>query len=75
MKIIIGMKCPDALERAIDKEVMSEVSDISDPDEREEAFHVLVDKCKKITEKWFEYGEYIQIIIDTEDETCVVKEL
>ena len=61
MKIEICFKNPDAIDDAID-----EKGHIS-PEERE--------TIKKICDKWFEYREYVTLIVDTEKETCEVAQL
>jgi hypothetical protein len=73
MKITVGMKCPDALERAIEKYAENEIGGPSGSEEHEIAFEDLVAKSKKIAEKWFKHGEYIKVTIDTDAETCVVE--
>ena len=32
-------------------------------------------KYKKLTDRWFEYGEYLTVEIDTDKETCTVCEV
>ena len=62
MKITVGMKCPDALDRAIEEAA-----------EREGSYYDSVKKAKQVAAKWFKYSEYIRVTIDTELETCVVE--
>lgn len=74
MRFTIGMKCPDALERAIEEQAENEIGGPSDySEEHDIAFEELVEKAKKIAGKWFKYGEFIQVTIDTDAETCVVE--
>ena len=75
MKFKVTMKDPDTLYDAIGEAVEQAVSDtigVDDNDEREALIKVRVDKVKKICGKWFEYGEYLTVEIDTDAETCTV---
>ena len=58
MKIMVCMKCPDALEDAI--------NDMVDNEHEAKA-------ARKLAKKWFEYGEYLYVTIDTNEETCTVE--
>lgn len=58
MKFTVSMKNPDALDYAI--------GDAAAGDEK------LVKTLKKLCEKWFTYGEYLDVEIDTEAKTCTV---
>lgn len=76
MKFTVSMKDPDTLGDAIRDAVKDELEQNSslEAEERE----ALVDmRTEKISEmccrKWFEYGEYLAVEIDTEAETCVVQ--
>lgn len=73
MRFTVCMKCPDALEQAIEKEAENEINGPPDSEEHDIAFSELVEKAKMIAGKWFKYGEYIRVTIDTEAETCVVE--
>ena len=73
MRFTVGMKCPDALERAIEEQAENEIGGPVDSEEHDIAFEDLVAKAKEIAAKWFKYGEYIQVTIDTDAETCVVE--
>jgi hypothetical protein len=75
MKFQVMMKDPDTLYDAIGEAVEQAVSDtigVDDQDEREALIKVRVDKVQKICGKWFEYGEYLTVEIDTDAETCTV---
>lgn len=63
MKFQASMKCPDALDRAIEEAA----KDIPNGG-RDEA----IASAKKICEKWFKYGEYLTVEVDTEAKTCNV---
>jgi ABC-type amino acid transport substrate-binding protein len=60
MKITVSMKCPDALDQAINDatDTMQEWAEI-----------------KKLCEKWFKWGEYVTLEIDTDAGTCIVLEV
>lgn len=73
MKFTVSMKTPDTLTDAIRDAVEKEVEQIEvDEDEFES---IVEDRCLKvrnICRKWFRYGEYLEVEIDTEAKTCVV---
>ena len=75
MKFKVTMKDPDTLYDAIGEAVEQAVSDtigVDDQDEREALIKVRVDKVQIICKKWFKYGEYLTVEIDTDAETCTV---
>ena len=67
MKIRVTFKMPDAVDDAIGYAVKDAMDD--NPKQDEEA---LVGAAKKACAKWFEYGEYVVVEVDTKDGTCVV---
>lgn len=84
MKIKVIMKTPDALGDAIWNAVMEKICDpenIEDADlaelEEENSSEVsdLSEECRKICEKWFEFGEYLTVEIDTDEKTATVCEV
>lgn len=72
-KLAVIFKDPDALYDAIQNSVDDELKDM-DEDEREAVKEIRVEKYSAIAAKWFEYGEYLTVVIDTEANTCVVQE-
>ena len=74
MKFTVKMKCPDALEKAIEEAAEAEIND-NDFEEVDIEYERLVEKCKKIAAKWFKWEEYIEVTIDIDKETCVVKRI
>lgn len=56
------MKSPDALNYAI-KEAFEDEEDTDFND---------VNEVKQLCERWFQYGEYLTVEIDTEKKTCTV---
>ena len=77
MKFIVQMKDPDVLHDAIDEAVTEEVEKMEglDPDERQAVIDTRKEKINELCcSKWFEYGEYLRVEIDTEAKTCTVIE-
>lgn len=73
MKFKVQMKDPDVLHDAISEAVDISVTMISeDADEREAVAEERRKKIRALCAKWFEYGEYLVVEIDTEAETCTV---
>lgn len=64
MKIKIHMKTLDCIDNSLDTLGLEELG--LDEDKREE--------FKDLCGKWFKYGEYVVLEIDTEAKTCVVLE-
>ena len=66
------MKCPDALEFAIENSLRNETKTPSYSQE------LKLSKIKEIEDtikKYFRYSEIVTLIIDTEDQTCIVEEV
>lgn len=72
MKFKVSMKCPDALDKAIENACDREVVGPEDSEELDIAYNDLVRKTENLCQKWFKYGEYLTVEIDTEQETCEV---
>ena len=72
MKIRVMMKDPDTLDDAIDEAIEADVASIADEEEREAVAEVRKERAHAVAKKWFEYGEYLQVEIDTEAKTCTV---
>lgn len=68
----VTMKCPDALERAIEEAAKNEMYGEIDEDRDYEQYRQHVEEATVLCNKWFKYGEYITVEIDTEAKTCVV---
>lgn len=73
MKFQVSMKDPDTLDDAID----SAIDDLElDPTLSEEEVELVKENRKEETRKmcgkWFQYGEYLVVEIDTEAGTCTV---
>jgi hypothetical protein len=73
MKFRVHMKDPDTLGDAIDDAVKDDVAALNlPPDESEQLVECRSEKASKLCSKWFEYGEYLTVEIDTDAGTCVV---
>lgn len=72
MKFKVSMKDPDTLDDAISDAI--EVTDVAlmDGEEREAVKEIRMKKAREIAAKWFQYGEYLTVEIDTEAGTCTV---
>lgn len=67
----VTMKDPDQLQDAVSDAVSETIRDM--PEDEGEAVHELrVMKALDVASKWFEYGEYLTVEIDTEKETIRV---
>ncbi len=63
------MKDPDTLHDAIGDKT---VADILDEDERDAVADLRNKKTRELCGEWFEYGEYLQVEVDTDAKTCTV---
>lgn len=75
MKFTVTMKDPDTLLDCISEAVENEIDPILDEDEKEAVKKIRVEKIMVLCRKWFEYGEYLRVEIDTEEKTCKVLEV
>ena len=75
MKFKVQMKDPDTLTDAINDAVEEEVAKLGLDDEEAEAIaEKRQAKIGNMCGKWFTYGEYLTVEIDTDAMTCVVVE-
>lgn len=73
MRFQVTMKDPDTLHDAIDDAVKKDPSLAGlDADEKEAVVEVRRDKLHELARRWFEYGEYLTVEIDTDTKTCTV---
>lgn len=73
MKFRVTMKDPDTLHDAIQEAVEAEVKSLNLPaDEAEAISEKRREKIDDICRKWFGYGEYLTVEIDTDAKTCTV---
>jgi len=72
MKFQVTMKNPDALMDSITEAVKDLSIDGIEDDEIEDFKETQIEEAKSICAKWFKWGEYLTVEVDTEDGTCVV---
>jgi hypothetical protein len=77
MRFSVTLKDPDAVYEAIQSVSKCEVesSGVSDPEEVAALLELKRQKTSKLLAKWFQYGEYLTVVIDTEAGTCTVVDL
>lgn len=77
MKFEITMKDPDGFFESVNdisrKSVSAFKSQLSAMEE-DEIIDARREELTKVLEKWFEYDEYVTLVVDTGAMTCVVKE-
>lgn len=76
MKIKITFKDPDSLQDQVEEAIKEELetkTDLSE-DEKDVLLEKRKEKVLELCSKWFEYGEYLRVEVDTEKETCIVEE-
>lgn len=69
------MKCPDALEFAIENALEGEIGGPSDSEEHDNLFYNKKQEVESLIKKWFRYGEILTVIVDTKEQTCIVEEV
>lgn len=75
MKFRVTMKDPDTLHDACREAAEKSLGEAAlDDDEREVLIEKRQEKYAEIAAKWFEYGEYVTIEIDTNAKTATVVE-
>ncbi len=74
MKITVSFKNPDALDESIDESLKDlKVEGLSE-EELEGVKETRKEEIKELCMKWFKWGEYLTVEIDTEAKTCTVVE-
>lgn len=75
MKIRVTMKDPDGVSDAIMEAAQRSVAGMKlSDDEREQLEETRREKIGEQLQKWFEYGEYLEVDIDLEAGTATVVE-
>lgn len=76
MIIHVQVKCPDALERAVEEECENQLGypPPGQEEEDESRYKKMVAETMELAERWFRYGEVVTLCIDTERGTCSVNE-
>lgn len=73
MKFTVTMKCPDALDVAIDEASFDEERpDGLDDEEWGDVVDGRKEKSRAAARRWFQYGEYLTVEVDTDAQTCTV---
>lgn len=74
MKFLVTMKTPDSLEDCISEAVNDASLDWDNVEKEflEDEIYNQTEEFKELCKKWFKYGEYITVEIDTEAKSCVV---
>lgn len=74
MKIQLVFKNPDVIYEAIDEfeEKLRETRDDLTEDEIQQRVEECREEVKEVAAKWLEYGEYVNLEIDTIAKTCTV---
>lgn len=75
MKFLVTMKDPDTLADSIAEAVKEQLLSSGLPQHEQDL--IADDRQEKVYDqctKWFRYGEYLAVEIDTEAGTCTVKE-
>lgn len=74
MKFKVTMKDPDQLGDATDDAVRADIALIAglSDDDREALYANRRNDVSKITAKWFKWGEYLTVEIDTDTQTATV---
>lgn len=73
MKFKVTMKDPDTLHDAITQAIMDlPLIGLSDA-EAEAVRDIRNREVSALCERWFEYGEYLTVEVDTDAETCIVQ--
>lgn len=72
MKFTITMKDPDGVYESIQDAIAEIHIDGVDEDEMDAVRERRGEKIHRICERWFEYGEYLRVEVDTDAQTCTV---
>ena len=73
MKFKVYMKDPDVLHDGIEEALDEDLKSSGLPDDEQEALReIRFEKASDVASKWFQYGEYLTVEIDTEKETIRV---
>lgn len=74
MKFTVTMKDPDTLHDCIRDAVRDDVEKLESlsAEEKEALVETRIEDAAQVASKWFEYGEYLRVEIDTKALTCTV---
>ena len=72
MKFTITMKDPDGVYESIQDAIAMIHIDGVEEDEMDAVRKVRGEKIHELCGRWFEYGEYLRVEVDTDAKTCTV---
>lgn len=73
MKFRVYMKDTDVLHDGIEEALDEDLKKSGLPDDEQEALReIRFEKAQDVASKWFQYGEYLMVEIDTDKETIRV---
>lgn len=73
MKIKVTMKDPDTMHDAVQEAVERDVKAMGlSEDEAEQLIEIRCEKVRGKMYKWFQYGEYLTVEVDTDSMTATV---
>lgn len=75
MKFKVTMKDPDTLCDAVTDAIQDQLDMTLPEDEADALLEIRRDKISSLCRKWFEYGEYLTVEIDTDAGTATVCEM
>lgn len=76
MKFIVQMKDPDGVYDGIEEAVKQSLKSLDLPENEKEALkEARSETIRRVTSKFFEYGEYVKIEFDTDAKTATVLEV
>lgn len=74
MKFTVTMKDPDGVYDSVRDAIDDNLPSGLDEDELEHLAQERKEELSELMKKWFRYGEYLSVEIDTEKGTCTVLE-
>ena len=72
MKFLVSFKDPDSLGESIAEAVSATIPDGTPDDEHEALQELREERTRAFCYKFFKYGEYLTVEIDTDAGTCTV---
>jgi hypothetical protein len=72
MKFRVMLKDPDGIYECIEDAINLTVADVTDQEERAALKEVRGEKIRALTSRWFQFGDYCEVEIDTEAQTIRV---
>lgn len=76
MKIRVTLKDPDCIYDGINEALDEELKNSGLPEDEQQAVRELrLEKAQEVAGKWFKWGEYLTVEIDTDAKTCTAIEV